>query len=115
MGRRAKPQASFDRDLSDLPPALRRREYMMRVEAFIFAASRPVPRETLSALIGSDCNLDHLIADIRDELRTRAPMSWSRSPAAISTARARSMARSLPPPGSRRRRRSTSRRWNSWC
>jgi segregation and condensation protein B len=71
MGRRAKPQASFDRDLSDLPPALRRREYMMRVEAVIFAASRPVPRETLSALIGSDCNLDHLIADIRDELRTR--------------------------------------------
>jgi hypothetical protein len=37
----------------------------------VFAASRPVPRETLSALIGSDCNFDHLIADIRGELRTR--------------------------------------------
>jgi segregation and condensation protein B len=71
MGRRAKPKGDFDRELSDLPAPLRRREYMMRVEAVIFAASRPVPRETLSALIGSDCNLDHLIADIRDELRSR--------------------------------------------
>jgi segregation and condensation protein B len=44
---------------------------MMRVEAVIFAASQPVSRETLSALIGSDCNLDLLIADIRDELRSR--------------------------------------------
>jgi len=43
----------------------------MRVEAVIFAASRPVSRETLSALIGSDCNLDLLIADIRDELKSR--------------------------------------------
>jgi hypothetical protein len=38
---------------------------MMRVEAVIFAASQPVSRETLSALIGSDCNLDLIIADIR--------------------------------------------------
>jgi segregation and condensation protein B len=50
---------------------MRRREFMMRVEAVIFAASQPVTRETLAAVIGSDCNLDHLIADIRDELRTR--------------------------------------------
>jgi segregation and condensation protein B len=72
MGRRAKPKTEdFDRELADLPAPLRRREYMMRIEAVIFAASKPVTRETLSALIGSDCNLDHLIADIRDELRTR--------------------------------------------
>ena len=43
----------------------------MRVEAVIFAASQPVTRETLAAVIGSDCNLDHLIADIRDELKSR--------------------------------------------
>ena len=43
----------------------------MRVEAVIFAASQPVSRETLSAVIGSDCNFDLLIADIRDELRSR--------------------------------------------
>ena len=44
---------------------------MMRVEAVIFAASQPVTRDTLAAVIGSDCNLDLLIADIRDELRLR--------------------------------------------
>jgi chromosome segregation and condensation protein ScpB len=42
---------------------------MMRVEAVIFAALQPVKRETLAALIGSDCNLDQLISDIRDGLR----------------------------------------------
>jgi segregation and condensation protein B len=50
---------------------MRRREYMMRVEAVIFAASQPVTRETLAAVIGSDCNLDLLIDDIRDELKSR--------------------------------------------
>jgi segregation and condensation protein B len=71
MGRRARPKPGFDRDLSDLPAPMRRREFMMRVEAVIFAASQPVTRETLAALIGSDCNLDLLIDDIRDELRSR--------------------------------------------
>jgi segregation and condensation protein B len=70
MGR-AKPKIDLDRALSDLPAPLRWREYMMRVEAVIFAASQPVSRETLSAVIGSDCNLDLIIADIRDELRSR--------------------------------------------
>jgi segregation and condensation protein B len=71
MGRRPKSKPGFDRELLDLPAPMRRREYMMRVEAVIFAASQPVSRETLSAVIGSDCNLDLLIADIRDELRSR--------------------------------------------
>jgi segregation and condensation protein B len=71
MGRRPKPEATFDRELLDMPEPLRRREFMMRVEAVIFASARPVPREALSALIGSDCNLDLVIADIRDELRGR--------------------------------------------
>jgi segregation and condensation protein B len=44
---------------------------MMRVEAVIFAASQPVSRETLCAVIGNDCNLDLLIAAIRDELKSR--------------------------------------------
>jgi chromosome segregation and condensation protein ScpB len=71
MGRRARPKPGFDRELSDLPAPLRWREFMMRVEAVIFAASQPVSRETLAALVGSDCNLDLLIADIRDELKSR--------------------------------------------
>jgi segregation and condensation protein B len=71
MGRRAKPKIDFDRELLDLPAPMRWREFMMRVEAVIFAASQPVTRETLAAVIGSDCNLDLLIADIRDELKSR--------------------------------------------
>jgi segregation and condensation protein B len=71
MGRRARSKPGFDRELLELPAPMRRREFMMRVEAVIFAASQPVTRETLAALIGSDCNLDLLIDDIRDELRSR--------------------------------------------
>jgi segregation and condensation protein B len=70
MGRRQQ-LATFDRELADLPPALRSREFMMRVEAVIFASARPVTRETLAAIIGSDCHLDLLIADIRAELKSR--------------------------------------------
>jgi chromosome segregation and condensation protein ScpB len=44
---------------------------MGRVEAVIFAASEPVTREVLARVVGRDCNLDLIIADIRDELRGR--------------------------------------------
>ena len=62
---------SFDPVLMELPEAARWREWMGRVEAVIFAAPSPVPREALARLVGSTCNLDDLIADIRDELRAR--------------------------------------------
>jgi segregation and condensation protein B len=55
----------------ELPEAARWREWMGRVEAVIFAAPSPVPREALARVVGSTCNLDDLIADIRDELRAR--------------------------------------------
>ena len=61
----------FDCELTDLPNPLRRREFMMRIEAVLFASPRPVSRETLSSLIGGDSHLDQLIADIREELRAR--------------------------------------------
>ncbi|WP_036279932.1 SMC-Scp complex subunit ScpB [Methylocystis sp. ATCC 49242] len=60
-----------DRDLADLPEGMRWREWMMRAEAAIFAAARPVPRETLAGLVGDACRLDALIADINDELKAR--------------------------------------------
>jgi chromosome segregation and condensation protein ScpB len=45
---------------------------MMRVKAVIFAAaSQPVKRKTLAGLIGGDCSLDRIIADIRDEISSR--------------------------------------------
>jgi chromosome segregation and condensation protein ScpB len=67
---RAKPK-DFDRELADLPPALRWREFMGRVEAVLFAASQPVKRKTLVALIGGDCSLDRIVSDIRDEISSR--------------------------------------------
>lgn len=61
----------FDRELADLPPAARWREWMSRVEAVVFAAPTPVPRAVLAQLVGEGCPLDAVIADIRAELRDR--------------------------------------------
>jgi segregation and condensation protein B len=63
--------ALFDRDLADVPGGARWREWMGRVEAAIFAARDPVPREALAKLVGQSCKLDDLIGDIVDELRAR--------------------------------------------
>ena len=61
----------MDRELADLPPEMRWREWMLRVEAVIFAAAEPVGRETLARVIGKDCSIDLLIDDLRAELRDR--------------------------------------------
>ncbi|WP_315927271.1 SMC-Scp complex subunit ScpB [Mesorhizobium sp. SP-1A] len=68
--RRATDQL-FDRELDHLPPEVRWREWMNRVEATIFAASEPVTRETLARIVGKSCSIDLLIDDIREELRGR--------------------------------------------
>jgi chromosome segregation and condensation protein ScpB len=73
-GRRKKVQGGeglFDRELDHLPPEARWREWMNRVEATIFAASKPVARETLARIVGKTCSIDLLIDDIREELRGR--------------------------------------------
>ena len=54
----------------DLPDGMRWREWMMRAEAAIFAAAKPVSRETLAGLVGDACRLDALIADINQELQS---------------------------------------------
>jgi len=61
----------FDVELDHLPKQVRWREWMNRVEAAIFAADQPLTRETLARIVGKDCNIDALIADIRSELRGR--------------------------------------------
>ncbi|WP_234189202.1 SMC-Scp complex subunit ScpB [Shinella sp. NM-101] len=61
----------LDRELVNLPPELRWREWMLRVEAVIFAAAEPVSRETLARVVGKDCNVDLLIDDLREELSSR--------------------------------------------
>jgi segregation and condensation protein B len=73
MGRpkRREWESSFDPELAELPESARWREWMGRVEVAIFCARDPVPRETLTKLVGPRCNLDDLITDITDELRAR--------------------------------------------
>jgi chromosome segregation and condensation protein ScpB len=61
----------FDRELEHLPPEVRWREWRNRVEAVIFAAAAPVPREVLARVVGKNCSIDLLIDDIREELRGR--------------------------------------------
>ena len=61
----------LDRELEDLPPELRWREWMMRIEAVIFASSEPVTREVLARVVGKDCSVDLLIDDLHEELRSR--------------------------------------------
>jgi segregation and condensation protein B len=69
--RRRESQESLDVELADLPPAARWREWMLRVEAAIFASTHPVPREALVRVVGQDCRFDDLIADLIQELRGR--------------------------------------------
>ena len=61
----------LDVELAGQPAELRWREWMGRIEAVVFAAAQPVPRETLARLVGRDGPLDRLIDDIRAELHGR--------------------------------------------
>jgi segregation and condensation protein B len=69
--RRRLDRDGLDVELADLPPAARWREWMLRVEAAIFASARPVPREALVRVVGQNCRFDDLIADLTQELRGR--------------------------------------------
>ena len=69
--KRREREPLFDPELAELPEGARWREWLGRVEAAIFAALDPVPREALAKIVGKNCNLDDLLADIRDELRPR--------------------------------------------
>jgi segregation and condensation protein B len=61
----------FDRELEALPPEMRWHEWMLRVEAVIFASAVPVTRETLAAVVGRECSIDLLIADLKEALHDR--------------------------------------------
>jgi segregation and condensation protein B len=63
--------ALLDIELEHLPPELRWREWMGRVEAVIFASAEPVTRETLARVVGKNCNIELIIDDIRAELASR--------------------------------------------
>lgn len=70
MARRAGQTESleFDPELAELPPEVRWREWMNRIEAVLFAAPHPVEREILARVVGRAASIELLIEDIRAEL-----------------------------------------------
>ena len=62
----------LDRELDHLPPPLRWREWVLRIEAVLFASASPVPREDLARVVGKEASLDLLIEDLAAELEGRA-------------------------------------------
>lgn len=71
VARRANHSQSlaFDQDLAELPPEIRWREWMNRIEAVLFAAPQPVERPALARIVGRDASIDLLVDDIRAELK----------------------------------------------
>lgn len=61
----------LDRELVDLPAELRWREWMNRIEAVIFASSKPVEREALLLVVGKSVSIDLLIEDIQADLKAK--------------------------------------------
>lgn len=65
-------EADFDRELEELPAALRWREWMRRIEAVLFSSASPVPREDLARVVGQGASVDLLIDDLIADLEGRS-------------------------------------------
>ncbi len=65
-------EPELDRELTDLPPELRWREWMRRIEAVLFASASPVPREDLARVVGQGASVDLLVEDLAADLEGRA-------------------------------------------
>lgn len=61
----------LDRELANLPQALRWREWMRRVEAVLFASAEPVPRGDLARVVGQGVSVDLLVEDLAADLADR--------------------------------------------
>jgi len=66
-----KETLELDTELEDLPPDLRWREWMGRIEAVIFASAAPVRAADLARVVGQGASVDVLIEDIKAELAGR--------------------------------------------
>ena len=51
------PETEIDRELANLPPELRLRGWMRRIEAVLFASVSPVPRVDLARVAGQGFRL----------------------------------------------------------
>ena len=65
-------EPDLDRELAELPPELRWREWMRRIEAVLFASASPVPREGLAKVVGQGASVDLLVEDLAADLEGRA-------------------------------------------
>jgi len=63
---------ALDRELEDLPPDLRWREWMRRIEAVLFASATPVPCDDLARVVGQGVSVDLLIDDLMADLEGRS-------------------------------------------
>jgi len=64
-------EVDHDRELAELPPELRWREWMLRIEAVLFASAGPVARADLSRVVGQGASVDLLIEDLAVDLEGR--------------------------------------------
>ncbi|MCG7625968.1 SMC-Scp complex subunit ScpB [Epibacterium sp. Ofav1-8] len=65
-------EPDIDRELADLLPELRWREWMRRIEAVLFASASPVPRDDLARVVGQGASVDLLVEDLAADLEGRA-------------------------------------------
>ena len=69
---RSETEPDFDRELESLPPELRWREWMRRIEAVLFASAAPVPADDLARVVGQGASVDLLVEDLAADLDGRA-------------------------------------------
>ncbi len=69
---RERSEPDLDRELAELPPELRWREWMRRIEAVLFASAAPVAREDLARIVGQGASVDLLVADLAEDLTGRS-------------------------------------------
>ncbi|MCI2393819.1 SMC-Scp complex subunit ScpB [Aliiroseovarius sediminis] len=62
---------SLDRDLAHLPADARWREWLLRIEAVLFASASPVSRDDLARVVGQGVSVDLLIDDLATDLHAR--------------------------------------------
>ena len=65
-------ETELDRELPDLPPDVRWREWMHRVEAVLFASATPVASADLARVVGQGASVDLLVEDLAADLEGRA-------------------------------------------
>ena len=69
--KRAGTEPHLDRELADLPPDQRWRDWLRRIEAVLFASAAPVLRDDLAKVVGQGISIDLLIEDLAVDLEGR--------------------------------------------